>query len=301
VQVLRVDGERGPLAVLFAHGCHGTVLGHDNLAISADWAGVACERISRETGAVALFLLGAHADIDPRTRGLMDLAIPGQSVGLGFEAVRILGLEVAEAVLGALPAASAGLDGDPVLGARSSAVRLPLHPGESRESDARARLEAGKRELCVDLGIEPEEFPRLSLLGPFVEARLEGRTLAEARRLLSRSRLYLRDKTGPYLVGGKREFDVEVQVLRIGETALLGVPLEPTTRVGQDWQARAAARLPRASVAGIANGWLRYLPHADDFAQPRAAEHYEILQSTFVPEAAELLLARGEALLAELT
>jgi hypothetical protein len=301
VQVLRVDGERGPLAVLFSHGCHGTVLGHDNLEISADWSGVACERISRETGAAALFLLGAHADIDPRTRGLMDLAIPGQSVGLGFEAVRILGLEVAEAVLAAIPAAAGELDGDPALGARSALVRLPLHPGDSAEGDARARLEADKRELCAQLGIEPEAFPRLSQLGPFVQARIEGRPLAEARRLLSLARLYLRDKTGPYLVGGKRELDVEVQVLRIGDLALLGVPLEPTTRVGQDWQARVAARLPHASVAGIANGWLRYLPHADDFAHPRAAEHYEVLQSTFVPGACEKLLARGEALLAELT
>ncbi len=301
VQVLRVDGERGPLAVLFSHGCHGTVLGHDNLEISADWPGVACERIARETGAMPLFLLGAHADIDPRTRGLMDLAIPGQSVGLGFEAVRILGLEVAEAVLGAFPAAGEGLDGSPALGARSAAVRLPLHPGDSSERDARARLEADKSELCLALGIEPEEFPRLSQLASFVQARLDCRTLAEARQLLSQARLYLRDKTGPFLLGGRRELDVEVQVLRIGDAALLGVPLEPTTRVGQDWQARAAPRLPRASVAGIANGWLRYLPHADDFAHPQAALHYEILQSSFVPEACEKLLARGEALLAELT
>ena len=39
------------------------------------------------------------ADIDPRTRGLMDVAIPGQSVGVGHQGVGVLGGEVADAVL----------------------------------------------------------------------------------------------------------------------------------------------------------------------------------------------------------
>ena len=55
LEVRRDDGS--PLAVLFSHACHGTVLGHDNLEISADWPGVACDRVARETGAVAMFLL----------------------------------------------------------------------------------------------------------------------------------------------------------------------------------------------------------------------------------------------------
>ncbi len=87
-------------------------------------------------------------------------------------------------------------------------------------------------------------------------------------------------------------------MLRIGDAALLGLPLEPTTNVGLDWQARATRRLPLAAVAGIANGWLRYLPHPDDLAHPRADEHYEVLMSTFAPGACERLLQEGEQLLA---
>ncbi|MGH2899489.1 MAG: neutral/alkaline non-lysosomal ceramidase N-terminal domain-containing protein, partial [Solirubrobacteraceae bacterium] len=103
VEVLRVDSDSGrPIAVLYRHSCHGTVRGHDNLDISADWPGAASAAIESATGAVAPFLLGAHADIDPRTRGLMDIAIPGQSLGLGAEAVRVLGREVADAVLASL-------------------------------------------------------------------------------------------------------------------------------------------------------------------------------------------------------
>jgi hypothetical protein len=85
-----------------------------------------------------------------------------------------------------------------------------------------------------------------------------------------------------------------VQVLRIGDALLLGLPLEPTVDVGLDWKRRAPA--PHAALISIANGWMRYLPHPRNFAEPEAETKYEILQSTLVADAAERLLARAEAL-----
>ena len=295
VDVRHEDG--GPLAVLFHHACHGTVLGHDNLEISADWAGVTARRIARETGALAIFVLGAHADIDPRTRGLMDLAIPGQSRGLGFEAVRVLGEEVASAAIEALAA-----PGDPIadasVGAHRARLDLPLHYGELPPAEAEARLERRRAELAESLTVDRDAFPRLSELGARAFERARGLPLAEARALLSQTRLYLRDKTAPFFVGGARRAEVEVQAVRLGDVLLLGLPVEPTTNVGLDWKRRVRGRFARAGVAGIANGWLRYLPHADDLAHPRAAEHYEVLESILAPGACERLLDEGEKLAA---
>ena len=48
---------------------------------------------------------------------------------------------------------------------------------------------------------------------------------------------------------------------------------------------------------GIANGWLRYLPHSRDLAHPRAQLHYEVLSSLLAPGASERLLELGEELL----
>jgi hypothetical protein len=299
ILILSVQGTDGrPLAVLFHHGCHGTVLGHDNLEISADWPGVAARRIREQLGAPALFLLGAHADIDPRTRGLMDLAIPGQSMGLGFEAVRILGLEVADAVLGALERSGEHAEGP--VGAASAELTLPVHLGELGESQARQALDARKRELAQLLDVPLEEFPRLSRLSPQVEKAVADQPLSDARRQIALARLYVRDKTAPFFSAGKRQVGVEAQVLRIGDAALLCLPLEPTTRVGQDWAERAQRQLSLGGVAGIANGWLRYLPHADDLAHPQATEHYEVLQSIVAPGACEQLLDAGDSLLATL-
>jgi hypothetical protein len=300
VLVLDVRANDGrPLATLFNYGCHGTVLGHDNLEISADWPGVACAEIEAATGAPAFFSLGAHADIDPRTRGLMDLAIGGQSRGLGFDAVFALGSEVAEAVLGALEAPGELAD-DPPLRSSWERVRLPVHLGELSGDAAEAEITHRKQALAEKLGVAASEIPRTAELFEFATHRVRGLPVREARERLSAMRLYVRDRTASAWTGGERQPEVAVQVLRIGDTALLALPFELTTEVGLDWKARARRRLPRAAVASIANGWLRYLPHPRDLAHPLAHQHYEVLMSGFAPGACERLLDSAESQLARL-
>ncbi len=297
VDVLRVDDRQGrALAILFRHACHGTVLGHDNLDVSPDWPGAAAARIDAATGAVAIFLLGAHADVDPRTRGLMDLAIGGQSVGLGHDAVSVLGGEVADAVLGAL---DVDLDDAGPVDAATALVPVPLHLGELTAAQARARLEERKREVADLLGVGVDAMPRLSQLWNAADHLVGELPVEEARERIARVRLYVRDKTAPYFVGGRRQLDVEIQVLRIGDAALLALPLEPTTRVGLDWASRSKPD-GIGCVVGIANGWLRYLPHADDLAHPCSHEHYEVLSSLFAPSACERLLDAGDRLRSQL-
>ncbi len=287
-----------PLATLYHYACHPTVLGHENLELSADWPGVTSARLERETGAVALFMLGAHADIDPRTRGLMDLCIPGQSLGLGFDAVRVLGEEVAAAALQALEQGGA-VAREISLGAASRGITLPLHLGDRSADAARLELERRRRELAALLGVTAQELPRLSQLDRHVSARVRDMPVAEAREQIARARLYVRDKTAPFFVSGRREIDVEVQVLRIDDTAILALPVEPTTEVGLDWRRRTQGKAI-GKVAGIANGWLRYLPHARDLAHPRAHQRYEVLSSILAPGACEALLGVGEHLLASI-
>jgi len=53
-------------------------------------------------------------------------------------------------------------------------------------------------------------------------------------------------------------------------------------------------------VVSIANGWLRYLPHPRNFAEPDAEHAYEVLMSTFGPDAATHLLDAADALRARL-
>jgi hypothetical protein len=295
VLMARVDRADGaPLALLFVYGCHPTALGHENLAYSADWPWAARRRVEQALpGACALFALGAHADVDPRTRGLQDLAIPGQSVGVGFDAVEQLGVELGQAVA----AAATGIDtsADVPVGAISTHVPLPVHGAD--EGGREAALARARREALEALDLEDDV--RLRSLDFF---RLEQECtrdlpVAERRERIARVRRYLRDRTAPRFAFGTRP-RVEAQVLRLGDALLLGLPAEPTVDVGLDWKQRMA---PGAgAVVGIANGWIRYLPHERNFREPEAHLAYEILQSTLAPGAATRLLDEGERLAREL-
>jgi hypothetical protein len=281
--VLRVDDANGaPRAVLYTFGCHPTALGPENLAYSADWPWAAGRRVAEALpGAEPIFLLAAHADVDPRTRGVKDLAETGKTRGVGFDQLEQLGRELGEAV------AKAALGAEPVLslalGALASRVRLTAH----REDEQQRRAALAALDLPMDASPSTNDFFRLET------ERTQGLPPELRRERIASVRTYLRGRLAPRFAGGA-EADVEVQVLRLGDVHFAALPLEATTEVGFDWQQRIGSG--NAALLSIANGWLRYLPHARDFRAPGAERHYEVLMSTFEADAASRLLDEAERL-----
>ena len=73
VPVLRVDGRRGPLAIVFGYACHNTTLRADFVRFHGDYAGVAqAELERRHPGATALFVAGCGGDQNPDPRGTLE-------------------------------------------------------------------------------------------------------------------------------------------------------------------------------------------------------------------------------------
>jgi hypothetical protein len=296
-RILRIDHADGaPLAILWLHGCHPTVLGHENLAYSADWPGAAHGSIEASfPGALSVFLLSAHADVDPRTRGLQDLARSNRSLGVDAAQLGEIGREVGAAVSEA--AGRIETDGDAVIAAACARQRVAVHGGADPAAAAEA-LAARRRDALRALGLAPDARVRTQELYRLSEACASTLPPEEARERISRVRLFLRDRSAEAFAGGRAPL-VEIQSLRIGAARWLALPLEPTVRVGLAWGRRLAS--PDAAVLSIANGWLRYLPHAEDFSAPQAALGYEVLSSTFVPEAAEQLLDAGQEVLSTIS
>ena len=296
LRIVRVDRRDGaPLAVLWLHGCHPTVLGHDHLAFSADWPGAANAAIEAAApGALAVFVLPAHADVDPRTRGLQDLTRANRSAGESAETMRAIGREAGAAVAEAAGRIATSAEGIPIAAA-SARVALAVHGGAD-EAAAAERLAARRREALLALGVPPDTRMRTQELYRRADALATTLPPADARERIARVRLYLRDRAAPAFAGG-RVAQVEVQSIRVGAARWLALPLEATVRVGLDWTARTGSA--DAAVLSIANGWLRYLPHAGDYAEPAAHQGYEILSSTFEPGAARALLDAGEDLARE--
>jgi hypothetical protein len=294
VLVLRVDREGGgPLAVAYVHGCHPTALGHENLEYSADWPGAASRAIEAALpGALGFFALGAHGDVDPRTRGLLDLAVAGQSLGVGYEEMEALGREVGAAAAAA--AAAIAPSADAPVRADTAGVTLPVHGAADGEAARREALAEARRRAQQALDLAAGEDPDVAGWFRLIGERTAALPRDEARPRIAAARRYLRDRTAPHFAGGTAP-EVPVQVLRLGPAALLALPAEATVEVGFDWKARLGGA--PGAVLGIANGWLRYLPHPRNFAEPDADQRYEVSMSTFVPDAATRLLDAAEALL----
>ncbi len=287
VLVLRVDRCDGtPLAVWFAHGCHPTALGHDNTAYSPDWPGAAIEEVERALpGAVAIFALGAHADVDPRTRDLQDIAISDQSSGVTFDETDALGREVGRDV--ARVASGIETVADVKVAAARTFVPLAVHPGGEDAAAREGQLEASRLRAWRALELAPETRLRIPELFQHLNEQMADLPRDLARERIAAVRGYVRDRTASQIAGGA-QVDVEVQRFQIGDADLLALPLESTVDVGLDWKRRLPGR--RAVVLSIANGWLRYLPHTDHFEAPDAHTRYEILTSTLVADAATRLL-----------
>lgn len=291
-RIVRIDRADGaPLAVLWLHGCHPTVLGHENLRYSADWPGAAHPVVEAALpGALSIFLLSAHADVDPRTRGLQDLLRANRSLGRPPEEMRALGREAGRAVAAVASELSTAVDDR--VGAAAATVAVPVHGGAEPEAAALA-LAARRRAALLAVGLPESARVRTQELFRLAERHAASLRPEEAREAVARVRLYLRDRAAPAFAGG-RQPQVEVQALRLGEARWLALPLEPTLRVGQafsEGEGRA-----HAAILSIGNGWLRYLPHPLDFAEPPGDHGYEVLSSTLVPEGMERLLERGRQL-----
>ena len=293
VVVLRVDAEAGgTIAVAYVHGTHPTVLGHENLEWSADWPGASAERV-REAfpDAVPIFLLGAHADVDPRTRGIQDLSIAGQSVGAGFAACETLGREVGEAVVSAAQGATLG--GSFAVAARLERIRIPIHDGAD-DAARKASLAARARDASMALGLDPAEPLRVSQAYALEQERTAGLPPDEVRERVARVRLFVRDRTAARVAGAVVP-EVAVRVLRLGDASWLGLPAEVTAELGLAWK---AGRAEGSALLSNVGGWLRYLPHPDRFRAANGHHHYEVLNSTLEPGASLRLLAAGASLAA---
>lgn len=77
VPVLRVESPQGTLrAVLFSYACHNTTLTGEHYLLSGDYAGFAQLAIERaHPSATAMFMMGCGADINPKPRSTVELAV----------------------------------------------------------------------------------------------------------------------------------------------------------------------------------------------------------------------------------
>jgi hypothetical protein len=265
VRLLAVRGGGRLKAVLLNYGCHPTVMGPENLLVSADWPGAAVAMLGRALGYPVWigFAQGAAGDVSARfVRREQSFA----------EVERFGSLLAGKALelLGNLPSGEAGAD---AVGVRSRVVRLEPQAMPA-QAEAEAAIAAAEARLAAvrAAGASPGEVR-------IAETALQGARIA-------------RDRAGWQ---DKLELDAEVQVARLGrDVALVGLACEPFSALGMEIRRRSP--FATTLVIGYANGYCGYMPDQGSFARGG----YEALSAFTAPGSGERLVETALALLGEL-
>jgi len=231
VDVLYVDDLNGrPVARVFCHAAHAVTLGGDNLLISGDWPGQAQREVLRCYGdeCVAMFMQGCCGNINSHPRG-------------SFEVARAQGRTMAGAIAQADATAVRTSHGG--VRAASVPVQLPLMPAPSIQEAQ--KLHDG----CVEQAREARQTGNYG-----TKLMFEGlvQWAAEIVHIA---------QSGP----AQRYAPFEVQALRVGDMAFVGLPGEVFVEYALNID--AASPLDITAVAAYTNGNVGYIPTARAYAE----------------------------------
>jgi hypothetical protein len=223
------DEEGTRMATIVNYACHGTVLGPDNLLVSADWIGVMRDKVEAELGGLALFLQGAAANINP------DMYWEDMHA---FEKVTEQGLNVAEAVLTAASSGSEKMQELP-LGIERAEVWMPT---ETRATTSRPPKNYAKPLLAL------AKLPGFLAIfaDPLLKQRYPWKSVIEAK-------------------DGFWSVPMRINAVRIGDLALVTFGAETFTEIGMKVKAGSPAR--HTLFASVSNGCISYLHTEESHTQ----------------------------------
>jgi len=294
-----IDESGGERGFLFHYSCHLTVLGVDNYQISADWLGPVRERLQKDLGCPLMYLQGAEGNVDPVSRGALDMADPDQAVGSSFEVLQDLAEGMTSSFRSARVSETRATLTD--LAVENQVLSLPLRYGGLIPDQVQNKLEQWKEKFASFLEISKEEVPESWSVNALIKQQARKKNLgdAETRRWVAEqftfvSFLSVYKKGGDMIDSGEGEVRCPISILDFGAVKFLGAPMEVLLDVAFDWQKRLPNHI--ALVSGLFDGWIGYLPHNRNYEEPLAAQLYETVSTMFAPEASLKLLGAAERL-----
>jgi neutral ceramidase len=261
--VLRIDDQDSePIAIVMNYGCHPTVLGHDNLLLSADFPGAARQALRQIYPDTCFqFANGAAGDVSTRyTRR-------DQS----FSEVRRLGRILSGATLETMQKVES-MENE-VLKYRTKDLQLLLKSFPDHDELA-SRIES----LQVELERQKES----------------GASHGDMRRLFTRWQGAVGQAEMAEVFRGAKSLDTQLQALSIGDLAIIGIPGEPFTSTALEIKKESS--FAHTAVVGYCNDEVGYFPDIE----AHQAETYEALISPFREDVAQLLESEALNLLQEI-
>ncbi len=259
VLVTAIDDLHGnPVATLVNYACHPTIMGPDNRLITPDFPGPVRETVESIVGGMCLFLQGAAGNQGPVEGFTGDTAVYRRlGKRLGIEAARIrMSIDPVprDEQLDEIVSSGADLgmysfnqigEPDSTLVMIDSSASLPV-----KEMPPESEVQA--------------KFDRIS--ANLENVRKNGGSVEEIKQAAfpaKRETLLLRH-TQTFGRGGEKR-DIPIQVIRLGNTALVAIPVEPFAEIGAAVKERSPADWTLFS--GYSNGYYGYLPMSYAYAE----------------------------------
>lgn len=234
VPITLIEGTDGPLSILYSYACHPTVMHQDNRLISADFPGFSNLQLERISKALPIFMTGAAGDVSTRytRRETTFREVARMGSILASETFKVVNKITLQEVSH--------------LSIRSKIVSLPvrelpsLEEAQNRSNKARDRLVQLRAQHA-----SPAEIKS-------AETHVEG---AQATiNLLEKSR-----------ITELKNIEIEIQLLKIGDSGVLTIPGELFVQPGKDIKAYAQSRGFHLHICCYANGKIGYIPTEDIF------------------------------------
>ncbi len=260
LDILRLDKSGSTLASLLSFGSHPIAAGGSTL-ISADFPGVLLREIEEKTGTIGLYANGASADINPLMPGTNEQWGDGN-----FERVEAIGARLADAAMQAWP---------------------NLQPLESGE------LQIVQRTLELPLQ-EPLAEDELRIL---CDESLAAQKASAQNGEYSQSAAAIFEwamKLRQSIARGDvvRFVPIELQMIRLGEVALFGIPGELFAALGLE--IKNCSPHQNTFVLGTTNGNIGYIAPCAAYENPLyeigEAHRYYNYPAALSPEAGEMLV-----------
>ena len=278
VDVVAIDDENGnPIATIVNYAMHPTIMGHENQWVTPDFPGPMRSVVEYTVGGLCLFLQGASGNQGPVDGFTGDLSVYRKAGAiLGSEASRVrLGIvprereEQLDQIL--MSGADLGLytdipisESDDTVAVYNVAVDLPAKRTISVQ-EAQSLFEKAASELAV----------LRTAGGP-------GHKIQKGVSKVMRANIVLNVAKNYEMYVKEGIITIVIQAIRIGETVLVSVPVEPFAELAAEIKKRSGA--VNTVFSGFSNGHYAYLP--TDIAYEEGG--YEVSVTPFAPGSAGL-------------
>ena len=276
------------LGMFFYYSCHLTVLGVDNYLVSSDWVGPVRDYFQKELNIPVVFIQGVEGNVDPKTRGVLDMGDPNQAVGASFEDMNHISREM----IGCLGRTKQSEPIGTISGVRAvtEELLLPLRYGPMTKDQLDERILRWKEGFARFLGVDTHSVPENHSINEVIKKRsvASGSSPEETMQQVIQQFSYTQFLSlyryhQDYIDMEKGVARIPMRILDFGPFALVGLPVEPLVEANFDLSKKFSHK--HVVICGLWDGYFGYLPHPDNYAEENSEMLYETISSVFAPQA----------------